>query len=137
MVTILTEHGRVDVGRADGGDDRLWLRGADVAGATGWELKPEGFCRGPVCVPIPPGRAGDFTRGEAVDVAAFWRHMGTPALHDSSGETWLLGEGAAERTARLSDLEAPDFALPDLDGRMHALSDYRGKKVLLATWASW
>ncbi|NDG42002.1 MAG: TlpA family protein disulfide reductase, partial [Betaproteobacteria bacterium] len=37
----------------------------------------------------------------------------------------------------LSTLEAPDFELPDLAGQTHRLSDYRGKKVLLATWASW
>ena len=32
---------------------------------------------------------------------------------------------------------APDFTLPDSTGRMHRLSDHRGKKVLLVTWASW
>jgi len=32
---------------------------------------------------------------------------------------------------------APDFALPDPSGRVHRLSDHRGKKVLLVTWASW
>jgi peroxiredoxin len=34
-------------------------------------------------------------------------------------------------------LEAPDFTLPDIDGKQHSLSDYRGKKVLLLSWASW
>ena len=33
--------------------------------------------------------------------------------------------------------EAPDFTLPDLEGRQHSLSDYRGRKVFLASWASW
>ena len=32
---------------------------------------------------------------------------------------------------------APDFTLPDLEGRLHSLSEHRGKKVLLVTWASW
>lgn len=27
--------------------------------------------------------------------------------------------------------QAPDFALPDQDGKLHALSDYRGRKVVL------
>ena len=27
--------------------------------------------------------------------------------------------------------QAPEFALPDQDGKMHALSDYRGRKVVL------
>ena len=28
-------------------------------------------------------------------------------------------------------IQAPDFELPDQDGVMHKLSDYRGKKVIL------
>jgi len=32
---------------------------------------------------------------------------------------------------------APDFALPDLDGTVHRLSDYRGKVVVLNFWATW
>ncbi|RMG30946.1 MAG: TlpA family protein disulfide reductase [Gammaproteobacteria bacterium] len=30
-----------------------------------------------------------------------------------------------------------DFSLPGLDGRMHRLSDYRGKWVVLNFWATW
>ncbi|HIA47196.1 MAG TPA: redoxin domain-containing protein [Candidatus Hydrogenedentes bacterium] len=32
---------------------------------------------------------------------------------------------------------APDFEIADRNGKMIRLSDYRGKKVLLVTWASW
>jgi peroxiredoxin len=32
---------------------------------------------------------------------------------------------------------APLISLPDLDGRKHALGDYRGHRVLLNFWASW
>jgi peroxiredoxin len=32
---------------------------------------------------------------------------------------------------------APDFTLPDLEGRLHSLRDYRGRKVFLCSWASW
>ena len=45
----------------------------------------------------------------------------------------LAMAGAAVARA---DLEvgqmAPDFALPDQDGKIHKLSDYRGKYVVLA-----
>jgi cytochrome c-type biogenesis protein len=37
----------------------------------------------------------------------------------------------------LSSFDAPDFTLPDMNGNTHSLSDFRGKKVLLLTWASW
>ena len=30
-----------------------------------------------------------------------------------------------------------DFTLPDMDGRSHSLSDYRGKWVLVNYWATW
>jgi len=33
--------------------------------------------------------------------------------------------------------EAPDFTLRDLDGKVHKLSDYRGKDVMLVFWATW
>lgn len=32
---------------------------------------------------------------------------------------------------------APDFALRDLDGRVHRLSDLRGQPVMLHFWATW
>ncbi|HET6725119.1 MAG TPA: TlpA disulfide reductase family protein [Gammaproteobacteria bacterium] len=32
---------------------------------------------------------------------------------------------------------APNFALPDLDGHLHALSQWRGKVRLLNFWATW
>ncbi|MHC4752803.1 MAG: DUF4432 family protein [Planctomycetota bacterium] len=32
---------------------------------------------------------------------------------------------------------APDFALTDITGKEHKLSDYRGKKVLIIFWATW
>jgi peroxiredoxin len=32
---------------------------------------------------------------------------------------------------------APDFELPDIDGVVHQLSDYRGKVVIVNFWATW
>jgi peroxiredoxin len=44
---------------------------------------------------------------------------------------------ASERHAvRVGD-EAPNFRLPDLDGKVTSLSQFRGKVVLLNFWATW
>lgn len=32
---------------------------------------------------------------------------------------------------------APDFALPDSHGKLHRLSDYRGRTVIVNFWATW
>jgi hypothetical protein len=134
---VLSERGAIEVAGARAEGDRLWLAPDDLTRATGWELKPEGLCRGSVCVPVPAGRGEALVRDGRIDVAAFWRHLDRPLAHSADASVWSLGEGAAERAASLRSLEAPDFSLPDRDGRMHALSDHRGKKVLLVSWASW
>jgi len=136
MTTLLTDNGATEIQATDAGD-QLWLSSESAEIATGWSLKPEGLCKGSVCVAIPAGRESEFIAGDKVDLAAFWRHMGRPVLHDEDGETWVLGESAVDRFVQLQSLEAPDFTLPDLHGEMHSLSDYRGKKVYLCTWASW
>ncbi len=103
--------------------------------ATGWKLEPRGLCRGDVCVPVRD-RAG-LADGSGVDLAAFARAVDRPLALDVDERAAALGTGAAERSARMATLEAPDFTLPDLGGRMHSLSEHRGKKVLLIAYASW
>ena len=120
--------------RVDG--DNLWVSGDDLEAATGWALKPEGLCRDAVCVPVSGRTAGLVVDG-AVNVAGFWRHLGHPLAHDAAGELWVLGSSAVDRSAALQSLEAPNFVLPDLAGNLVELSRQRGKKVLMATWASW
>ena len=117
------------------GED-LWISPGDLEVATGWAVKVEGLCRDEMCVPVA-GRAAHLVRDGAIDVAAFWRYLGQPVAHDAAGETWVLGSSAGDRAKALQSLEAPDFVLPDLAGQPVALSQHRGKKVLLATWASW
>lgn len=34
-------------------------------------------------------------------------------------------------------MPAPDFALPDLEGNVHRLGDFRGQVVVLNFWATW
>ena len=137
MVTVLTESGEHTMPAAESRGDALWSAAAEARTATGWEAKPEGLCQGDVCVPLPAGREHELVDGGRINLASLWRHLGRPALHSARGDVWVLGESAQQRAAALALLEAPDFTLPDVGGRMHRLSDYRSKKVLLVTWASW
>src|SRR5712691_8302094 len=115
--------------------DALWLSPAEVARAAGWELKPEGLCRDALCVPVPPAAA--WMRGRdadlRVDLAGLSRHMGQPVAASPEHAVWSIGEAAEG----LRSLEAPDFTLPDLSGRLHTLSSFRSRKVFLLAWASW
>ena len=135
MATLLTERGRFEAGRSDG--ESLWLSSAALNEATGWELKTEGFCRDEICVPLPSGREAEFRRGGEVDAAKLFRHAGQPIVASRDKSVWSIGTSAGIRSSALESLEAPDIALPDLDGRIHRLSDQRGRKVFLSTWASW
>jgi hypothetical protein len=129
MTKILTPTAEHDVAAHDG----LWMSPADAATVTGWTLKPEGMCRAELCVPLPASAVGT----NEVDVAAFWKKLGGPAIASDQRDVWALGAPADERNAALEGLAAPDFTLPDVNGVPRSLSQLRGKKVFLATWASW
>jgi hypothetical protein len=137
MVTVLTESGEWVVPGAEASGEGLWLPAREAEAATGWAARPQGFCKGEVCVPLPAGREQEFVRGTRVNVAALWRHLGRPLVQSERGDAWVLAESARDRTDARGSLEAPDFTLPDVSGRMHSLRDHRGRKVLLVTWASW
>lgn len=136
-ITLLTPSGEAISSHAGVDGDQLWLGRDDLRTATGFELKPEGLCRDELCYPLPPGREAEFARDGRVNVAAFWRHRGGALAASKDGGTWVLGDAKDEYASRVETLEAPDFTLPDASGQMHSLSDYRGQKVLLTTWASW
>ena len=137
MITLLNEQSETVCAAAQADGDNLWISAPELAAATGWSMKPEGLCRDDICLPVPREQAAGFVDGDRVNAAAFWRRMQHPVVRAAAGDLWVLGTSAADRGSTLKSLEAPDFALPDLAGTRSSLSQQRGKKVLLATWASW
>ena len=129
MTTILTPTAEHEVATRDG----LWMSAADALRVTGFTLKPEGMCRDEICVPMP----AQSVKGGEVDVEAFWTKLGGPVIASDGRDVFALGAPAEERNAALEGLQAPDFTLPDVDGTPRKLSELRGKKVFMATWASW
>jgi hypothetical protein len=102
--------------------------------ATGWHIRPEGACRGDVCVPLPDDvRSGDGSRLRLDTLA---ERIGAPLVHDEDAGIYAIGPSTVSGHA-LATAEAPELELPDLDGNPFRLSSLRGQKVLLVAWASW
>jgi hypothetical protein len=111
--------------------DDGWLDADQLASATGWHLRPEGLCRDDVCLLVPD----EVRRDDRVDVVALWERLGRPVL--TAADAVYLGEDAGTKVDALAGGVAPDFTLRDLAGVEHSLSDQRGKKVLISSWAPW
>jgi AhpC/TSA family len=124
---------------ADAGD--LWVTLADLKRATQFVLKPQGVCRDEFCYPVPKARRSAFLSKQGsvtwFNLSEFARVLRQSAAHDAEQAVWYFGPMDEEQNGYIRSLIAPDFKLPDANGKQRSLSDFRGKKVLLLTWASW
>ncbi len=130
-VTILYGDSAAAVGKVRQDPKDLWVRAADLPRINGFEVKPQGACRADMCIPL----AKDLKQGEWFSLTGFARRLHQAYLVD--GAVWSFGEIPAVRGEFYQSRVAPDFAVPDRSGRIVHLSDFRGKKVLVVTWASW
>jgi hypothetical protein len=105
--------------------DRLDAPPAELAQRTGWEIKPEGACRGDVCVPLR----------QPFDVEDLAARLGMPLVHDPEHDVWALGPEAGGHALRTAEL--PEITLPDRNGEDFSLRSLRGTKVFMIAWASW
>jgi hypothetical protein len=109
--------------------------GADAFEAgTGWAIKPEGACRGEVCVPLPATARTDDGR---VNIGVVAERLGMPIVADRDRNLWAVGPETALTGRVLTTAVAPELELPDAEGRPFRLSSLRGKKIALIAWASW
>ena len=119
----------------------LWITLADLKTATGFVNKPQGVCRDELCFPLPKKRRAEFLQAQGkttwFNLTEFARLLKQPVAHDAEQATWYFGLRPEVQNSYTSNFKAPNFTLPDKNGKLHSLSDFRGKKVLIVTWASW
>ncbi len=101
-----------------------------VASGTGWKVRPEGACKGELCVPLPEGSVN----GDRVDVLALAARLGMAVIEDQANGRWAVGPETFSGKA-LATTEAPDLQLESFDGRPFALSSLRGTRMVLVAWA--
>ena len=119
----------------------LWITTGDLSRATRFVIKPQGVCRDELCFPLPKTRKAEFVSKKGTttwfNLSEFAKLIRQPVVVDQKNGVWYFGARDAEQNGYLTSLEATNFTLPDLSGKLHSLADFRGKKVLLVTWASW
>lgn len=104
----------------------------EFAEHTGWAPKPQGLCRGEICVPAPGSLRDDGT----VDIAVATERLGMPVVHDDLHRLWSIGSATLGGRA-LATAAAADPELVARDGQPFRLSSLHGRKVLLVAWASY
>jgi hypothetical protein len=131
--TVLYDGRAIGLSRVTADADALWIQKTDLPAVNGFELKPQGACREEICIPIP--RA--MMRGTQFNLTAFAQRIGQRVVADPAARVWSFGEIPVVRGAFLESRIAPEFSVPDRKGRPVKLSQFRGKKALVVTWASW
>lgn len=113
--------------------DTLSVDPADLETRTGWVIKPEGACKGDVCVPLPGARRPDGR----LDARVLADRLTMPLVENEIHGIYALGPESGITGRALTSARAPDLVLPDVDGNPFRLDSLRGQKVLLLAWASW
>lgn len=103
----------------------LELSADEFAAGTGWDIKPQGACKGDVCVPLAAG---------AFDATSAAARLGMAVVADEETGLWSIGPASLGGRA-LTTAEAPELVLNDLNGETFRLSSLRGQKVVIVSWA--
>ena len=137
-VTVLFADRPVVVEKALVEGDQLWIPADRIPAVNGFDLEPEGLCAGELCIPIDR-ETWVLERGEVtyLSVTRIADRLEQVWVADPRRGIWSFGEVPVRRSGGTAGRIAPDFTLPDRAGEPVSLSSFRGRKVLLLTWASW
>lgn len=132
-ITVITDEAVEVDGVVD--DGRLLIESSDLEAATGWVRKPEGLCRGDACVPVRDPDALEV--GTKINLVGLATVLGRRSVVSLEPGIIAISRDGLDRRAALEGLVAPDFTLPDLDGRPFSLSDLAGSKRIVVAFSTW
>ena len=112
--------------------ERLEVEPSELDAATGWQVKPEGACKGDRCVPLRGAESGPEGR---LDARVLAERLGMALVADERHGLWALGPETGPRA--LLSAQLPDLELPDRHGRPFSLRSLRGTRFVMVAWASW
>ncbi len=139
--TVVSAQGTEQIEETLADPKDLWVTKQDLPRANGFELKPEGACLDEICIPIRQNEDSNLyvTRSGKgwVNVSGLASILKQAVVADHDTQTFSLGEIPVQRTSFVRDAVAPEFELTDWKGETYRLSDFKGKKIMLLSWASW
>lgn len=118
----------------------LWVLENELTAATGFELKSSGACypKLDICIPL---FENDFTYededGKWLNISKLAKTLDMALVSNKDDSVWSLGIIPQEREHLLNTGMAPNIKMVDIHGKSIRLSNFRGKKVLIVTWATW
>jgi hypothetical protein len=95
---------------------------------TGWTFKPEGACKGDVCIPL------STQPGATIDALQLAQDIGLPVAKNEDHGLLAIGPESVGSRA-LTSAELPDIRLPDLDGNEFSVRSLVGQKIIIYAWA--
>lgn len=128
--TLLAD-GRQVQAPAEGRD--VLITEATLQDLLGWRVKDGTLCQADRCLPL--SMHPQLQEQGRINLSALCALLDRPWVADH--EHRIASIGNAVQDSLFSTGMAPDFTLPDASGKPHSLSDYRDRKILLVTWASW
>lgn len=139
-VTLLVADQTKTTAHALANGSELWVVAEELPGLIGFSFKPEGVCRDDRCIAVSTSDGPWYTQHDGttyVHLNAVAKALRMPLATDAEFGIYSLGEAQLKDGTSTVRGKAPDFVMRDRDGNEVKLSDFRGKKVLVLTWASW
>jgi len=127
--------------RQKGDNNILWIKENELKSSTGFELKDYWVCYDNICIPLSENEKeriiAEDNSEKWVNICELSKKLWQAIIFDEEYWVWSLWTFPQARKMTLESNIAPDFEIKDRAGKIVRLSDFKGKKVLIVTFASW